>query len=224
MRMANAERPDVIAALGTAFNFKTWDYPDPLYASLDRVAEVFYRNQHVMSKTAIIVCGKAAFKDIEQNRIAPTTEAAAMSKYLIEAHNIPAERIAQEDESVHTPGNLMNLGKMIPGQANNIYIPVAEGRRPRIEYLAHMILNEYSVVVDGVATPGFEFPLEPKLLGDAMCTLGTDPKAMPPLEASDGTSTWLDLAAQHAKQCDRYVPSAKALPFINYHLREDLQV
>ncbi len=93
------ETEDIVIVLGSYLNGS--EVPDTLKERLDTCIEYYNKNP----KADIIVSGGQGFSE-------DVTEASAMEKYLIE-HNIPKEKIIQEDKSSSTYENFLFSKKIL---------------------------------------------------------------------------------------------------------------
>lgn len=206
---------DIIAVLGSAFNFRKKRFPKHVYKSLDDAMALYNQGK---SADGIVLCGRGAIKDIEKGLVTAESEARLMQRYLL-SQGVDPDAITLEEASVNTPENFLYFKRLAEiNDWQRAYLPVAAGRVNRVALLAAKICYGQCHFDIRSVPCNTSFPDEPKLYGDQVCTLqemnwGDDSYIV---DEQTGTCKWDTMRKIH-HACEYYVPSGQIQPGRNYH-------
>lgn len=160
----------------------TWKFPNHVYNSLDRAAELSEQG----CTRSITLCGKWTINFDVLHIQQPFRECDAMADYLLQ-RGVPAKTLYREGDSQDSISNFYYLKRQvcIPRRLRRLHFIAAEARLPRIAFLATRILGAgYTVSFEGVAyDPVQVSPNESRTL----CKQATFLEPMLP-----GDDSWLD--------------------------------
>lgn len=142
---------DTITVLGSMPDPATWEFPDHVYDSLDKAADLLQQT----AAPSITLSGKWALSLERQGLVQPFNEADKMAEYLRANHGVATSSMYVENNSKDTIANLYELKQRIyePLEMRRILMIVADYRLPRLFYLTHQILGDkYDVILQGVPT------------------------------------------------------------------------